>query len=263
MASEEMLKRSVIIAAHPDDELLWFAAILKQVDRVVMIYEDYWPKPEVGEARAAVLSDYPRDNVISLQIPEAATHSCADWDNPKLTEFGIDLGNEATFRDAKQSVKKLLGRGAAPAGGIKRNYEANSRELYDKLKPMLTPDMNVFTHNPWGEYGHEDHLQVFRVVDRLRRELGFKLWMTNYCTDRALPLAMTYFNGGNRDFVQLPVDREYADMVASVYRRHGCWTWADDWQWFPFELYSEAPSAQSAADSRSHLLPLNMFRFGT
>lgn len=261
MTREEMLRDSTIVVAHPDDELLWFGAILKQVDRVVIVYEDYWPKPEVGQARAAVLKDYPRDNVTSLQLSEAATHSCADWTNPKLTEFGIELGTEATLRDVKQSVKKLIGQGSAPSGGIRQNYEANGRLLYEKLKPMLTSDMNVFTHNPWGEYGHEDHLQVFRVVDRLRNEIGFKLWMSNYCTDRALPLAMTYFDNDERDFVQLPVDTEFADVVADTYRRHECWTWADNWLWFPFELFTEAPTSQSNADGQTHLLPMNMFRF--
>ncbi len=262
MTPEEMLRNSIIIAAHPDDELLWFGAILKKVDRVVMVYQDYWPKPEVGRARAAVLKDYPRENVSSLELPEAATHSCADWSSPKLTDSGIDLGMTAQLRDVKQAVKRLLGNSQAPKGGISRHYEANARALYERLKPLLTPDMNVFTHNPWGEYGHEDHLQVFRVVDRLRRETGFRQWMSNYCTERSLPLAMTYFDNTDRAYVQLPVDKQFADTVADVYRQNDCWTWAENWAWFPFELYTEAPSTQKTETGQPHWLPLNMFRLG-
>ncbi len=262
MTPDEMLENSVIIAAHPDDELLWFGAILKKVDRVVMVYQDYWPDPKVGTARAAVLKDYPRDDVMSLEIPEAATHSCADWRNPRLDEFGIELGVEARLRDIKQQIKRLVGRSAAPRGGISANYKANFHTLYDRLKDLLTPQMNVFTHNPWGEYGHEDHIQVYRAVDRLRREIGFRQWMSNYCTERSLPLAMRYFDNRPRDYVQLPVDTEFADQVADVFRRNGCWTWADNWQWFPFELYCEAPTEESRADGQPHMLPLNMFRFG-
>lgn len=262
MTPEDMLRNSIIIAAHPDDELLWFGAILKKVDRVVMVHRDFWPDPGVGRARAAVLEDYPRDNVLSLDIPEAATHSCADWSNPKLTEFGIELGVQARLRDLKQQAMRLIGKSQAPPGGIAVNYEANYHTLYGELKDILRPDMNVFTHNPWGEYGHEDHIQVYRVVDRLRRETGFRQWMTNYCTERSLPLAMRYFDNDARKHIQLPVDIPFAQQVADVFRRNGCWTWAENWKWFPFELYTEAPVEEAQADGQPHILPLNMFRFG-
>ncbi|WP_136658971.1 PIG-L family deacetylase [Nitratireductor sp. XY-223] len=261
MATDDLLSNSVIIAAHPDDELLWFGAILKKVDRVIMVYEDFWPNPEVGNARAAVLDDYPRAGVTSLRIAEAATHSCADWNDPKLSEYGIELGFEATKRDLKQSVKRLLGKSRAPRGGINAHYKQNFERVYTALKPLLMPEMNVFTHNPWGEYGHEDHIQVFRAVDRLRGEIGFTQWMTNYCTDRSLPLAMTYTQDDNRDYIQFPVDGTYADTVADVYRKHGCWTWADNWRWFPFELYCRAPRQQSGGGLEPGLLPLNLFKF--
>ena len=262
MMAEDMMRNSVIIAAHPDDELLWFGAILKQVDQVIMVYHDYWPNPDVGEARTAVLEDYPRDGVTSLNIPEAATHSCADWTNPRLTEYGIELGFEATLRDLKQHAKKLVGRSLAPAGGISANYEENYHRLYDDLKSRLTPEMNVFTHNPWGEYGHEDHIQVYRVVERLRREIGYRQWMTNYCTERSLPLAMRYFSNDEVEHIQLPVDAEFSDRVADCFRKNGCWTWADNWKWFPFELYLQAPDHQVEVDGQPHIVPLNMFRLG-
>jgi len=75
----DFLNNSLIVAAHPDDELLWFASILKQVDRVVMVFEDYWPDASIGPARAKVLETFPRGGVSSLRLPEAATYGCANW----------------------------------------------------------------------------------------------------------------------------------------------------------------------------------------
>ena len=75
----DMLKNSVIIAAHPDDELLWFGAILKRVDQVIVVFEDYWPDPAMGAARAEALANFPHDNIRSLKIAEAASYGCADW----------------------------------------------------------------------------------------------------------------------------------------------------------------------------------------
>ncbi|MEP1208741.1 MAG: hypothetical protein ABJM29_14675 [Rhizobiaceae bacterium] len=254
-----MLNNSVIIAAHPDDELLWFGAILKQVDRVLLVFEDYWPDPTIGPARAAALAHFPRPGVSSLQLAEAATYGCADWRNPVLTDWGIELGRQCELRDAKQAVKRLAGRSNAPRQGIRSRYRQNFETLTEHLRGELTADMNVFTHNPWGEYGHEDHVQVHRVVSSLRAEIGFTQWMSNYCTERALPLATTYFDSAKPQFETLPVDKPFADAVAQVYRDAGCWTWSDDWQWFDTECYMQAPSAQKMLKSQGHLFPLNLF----
>ena len=255
----DMLSNSVIVAAHPDDELLWFGAILKRVDRVIVVFEDYWPDPALGAARAQALANFPRDNVDSLKIAEAATYGCADWANPQLTPYGIALGRQCELRDAKQMVKRLLGRSNAPRAGIRATYEANFVLLKQKLRGELTADMNVFTHNPWGEYGHEDHVQVHRVVSDLREEIGFTMWMSNYCTERAMPLAVTYFDSEQPAFDTLWVDKVFANEVMQVYREAGCWTWADDWKWFTTECYMQAPRKQKMLKSQGHLFPMNLF----
>ena len=145
---------------------------------------------------------------------------------------------------------------------IAQAYRDNYETLYRTLLPLLKPDMNVFTHNPWGEYGHEDHVQVFRVLDRLRDEIGFKLWMSNYCTERSMPLAMQYFSRRPQDYIRLPADKGFAEQVANIYRQHGCWTWRDDWIWFDDECFMEAPSSKPESGG-FHLLPMNLFNFGT
>ncbi|NKB51431.1 MAG: hypothetical protein GKR97_04285 [Rhizobiaceae bacterium] len=254
-----MLQNSLIVAAHPDDELLWFGAILKQVDQVIVVFEDFWPDPKIGPARAKALDNFPRDNVSSLRMAEAATYGCANWDNPQVSPFGIELGWQCQLRDAKQSVLRILGRSNAPKDGIRTNYRQNFDALSESLRGKLTPDMNVFSHNPWGEYGHEDHVQVHRVLSDLREEIGFTLWMTNYCTERTLPLAKTYFDTAEPQYQVLSVDKQFADQVAQVYRDAGCWTWADDWKWFNSECYMQAPKSQTRLKGQGHLFPLNLF----
>ena len=254
-----MLSNSMIVVAHPDDELLWFGSILKQVDQVVVVFEDFWPDPSIGPARAKALANFPREGVSSLRMPEAATYGCADWQNPKISQWGIELSRECEKRDAKQKLKRLAGKSNAPKAGIRQTYQQNFDIMKDKLRDMLTPDMNVFTHNPWGEYGHEDHVQVHRVLSDLREEVGFTMWMSNYCTERALPLAATYFESERPEYETLWVDKVFADQVAQVYRDAGCWTWADDWKWFNTECFMQAPREQNMLKSQGHLFPMNMF----
>ncbi|MEL6946117.1 MAG: hypothetical protein AAFO73_00585, partial [Pseudomonadota bacterium] len=188
----KFLENSILIAAHPDDELLWFASILKDVDEVLLVFEDYWPDPAIGPARAEALSRFPRNNVSSLKLPEAASYGLADWSNPILDDFGIAFTAASAARDAKQAALRLLGKSKAPAKGIRATYESNAASLEHECRKRLKAGQNVFTHNPWGEYGHEDHIQVFRVLDQLRDEIGFTLCQTSASP---LPMSRCWYRG--------------------------------------------------------------------
>jgi len=265
MDRQSILTNSVIVAAHPDDELLWFTSILREVDQVIMVFEDFAPHPHLGEARRRVIVDYPRAGVTSLAIEESGALGCADWSAPEPGAFGLKLGYEekrraiTNFARSSYSVLRLDGGGRRALPRIERAYATNYGRIYAALKERLKPDMNVFTHNPWGEYGHEEHVQLFRVVDRLRSEIGFKLWMSNYCTNRSLPLATRYFPASSAPYLRLPADKDFANQVADVYKKHGCWTWSDDWTWFEDECFMEAPDGARAPVSGGHLFPLNIF----
>jgi hypothetical protein len=263
MSGHAFLENSVIVAAHADDEVLWFNAIVKDVDQVIVVFEDFWAHPGIGAARRAALADYPRAGVSCLAIPESGAYGCAQWDAPQVSELGIEFGMEAGRRAVTRLARKSLSRIASldnvASESVATSYRANYRAIYEALRERLSPGMNVFTHNPWGEYGHEEHVQVFRALDRLRSEIGFTLWMSNYCTERSLPLAMRYFHAAPGSYLRMPTDKAFADEVAAVYKRHGCWTWADDWAWFEEECYMEAPREHAPPRAHAHLFPLNFF----
>lgn len=261
----EFLRNSIIVGAHADDELLWFNSILKNVDQVVVVFRDFWAQPGLGERRTKVIAEYPHPAVTCLGIDEAGAYGCADWSAPVLTEHGVALGFEANRREITRMARRSLLKVAVNNGirvadeSVVRAYEANFQAIYNALKPRLSREMNVFTHNPWGEYGHEEHIQVFRVLDRLREQIGFRLWMSNYCTERSLPLAMRYFRSAPGSYIRLPTDKAFADTVAALYKKHDCWTWAEDWAWFDEECFMEAPRAATGIEPHRHLFPINFF----
>ncbi|HEY9058713.1 MAG TPA: hypothetical protein VIN77_16325 [Aurantimonas sp.] len=264
MAQEpDFLANSVIVAAHPDDELLWFSSILKDVDQAIIVYCDFWAQPQLGAARRRAMADYPRGGVTSLAIAESGAIGCANWPAPRPSPYGVTLGLEASRREMTRLARLCLSSlGAATnvaEDSVAKMYQNNFGAIYDRLKDRLASDMNVFTHNPWGEYGHEEHIQVFRVLNKLRNEIGFKLWMSNYCTDRSLALAMHYFEAAPGPYVRRRTDKNFADAVAAVYRRHDCWTWADDWSWFDEECFMEAPRSEGPVRPHHHLFPINFF----
>ncbi len=261
----DFLRNSVIVAAHPDDELLWFNAILRDVDRVFIVFRDFWAKPALGAAREAAIAAFPRPAVECLNFEESGVYGCANWKKPVETEFGLDISYGEPVRELRRLLKATLrGVGIGQALRVAETriasiYEANTERLVATLRPRLSADMNVFTHNPWGEYGHEEHVQVCRALQKLRREIGFRLWISNYCTDRALPLAQRYFRVSPAGYLRLPTDKAFAEKVADVYRRHDCWTWSNDWVWFDGECYMEMPEMGSEPAPHRHLVPLNMF----
>lgn len=261
----DFLENSVIIGAHPDDELLWFNSILRDADEVIIVYRDFWAQPGLGAARMAAIAAYPRDNVTCLDVAESGAYGCANWADPVLTDFGIGFSIEANRRAMTRLARKSVA--ALPAVKLQRiaqasvasAYEANFHIICDRLEQRLRPDMNVFTHNPWGEYGHEEHIQVFRALSLLRDKIGFRLWMSNYCTERAMPLAMRHFSSAPGNYIRLATDKTFANEVADVYRKHDCWTWADDWAWFDEECFMEAPRGDTDMAAHRHLFPLNFF----
>lgn len=262
-----ILSNSVIVAAHPDDELLWFGSILKDVDQVILAFSDFWGNPDLGAQRRAAIAEHPHPNILCLEIPEAGSYGCANWKRPRPSEFGLSFPIFAGLNGIKRGIKRGLGalkRGSGPVPHLSAtaHYGRNYSRIRMVLRDRLTADMNVFTHTPWGEYGHEDHVQVFRAVESLRQEIGFTLWISNYCTERALPLAARYFRSAPTDSVRLETDKAYCEQVADVYRRHGCWTWADDWAWFGDESFMHAPAMQQGSSPHRHLASLNMFTIG-
>ena len=265
--TREILENAVVIGAHPDDELLWFNAVMKDAAHVIIVFREFWAQPGLGEARAKAIAELPHPNVTCLDIDEAGTHGCADWANPVINDVGIAFSLTAGVREVKRRIKQTVdmftpARPVYASQSVADAYRQNYYLIRDALRPHLSADMNVFTHNPWGEYGHEDHIQVFRVLEHLRDEIGFTLWMSNYCTERALPLACRYFQAEPGGYVRLPTDKAYADKVAAVYRKHGCWTWDDNWAWFDEECFMQAPARGSKPKPHRHLMPLNMFTIG-
>ena len=234
-----MLENAVLVVAHPDDEVLWFGSILRQIGRVVIAFQEYAAEPGLGARRAAALAELPYRNLRCLGIAEAGSLRLADWTHPRPDAYGIAL-DAAPVDDAASA-----------------RYRANYATLRSALRVELATATTVFTHNPWGEYGHEDHVQVFRAVDSLRRELGFALWCTNYGSQRSAVLAARYAATEATRLIPRRIDLEYAGSIAAVYRRHDCWTWREDWTGFSAETLVSLPLGEAAGDRR---LALNMVR---
>lgn len=234
-----LCENAIIVVAHPDDEILWFSSVIDRVDKILCCYEDCADAPELGQRRRRTLADYPLRTIASLGLAEPLSFNQADWEHPAATPYGIAI----TKSDAAAA-----------------RYRHSYVELEARLTPILGQYHNVFTHNPWGEYGHEDHVQVHRVIRALQRKMGFSLWISNYCGNQSLNLLQQHIVGFSSDYFSLPTNPVLAGEIRSLYQRHGCWTWYDDYRWFHEEAFMQITGEDRATTPCGHLFPLNFIK---
>ena len=99
MDSTKILKKSIIVVSHPDDEILWFSSIIDKVDEVVICFLNQNTRPDWSTGRKQSLSEYPMKNMSCLGIDEsdAFHHRGANWHNPVITKFGIEIPKKTSL----------------------------------------------------------------------------------------------------------------------------------------------------------------------
>jgi len=219
-----------VVVAHPDDEILWLGSVLGSAERIVFCFGDPFAKPDKAAARRTAVAHYPLPGVVDLAIPESGAGFLVDWPRPQTTPTGIAI----TSADAAA------------------RYEVNYARVVESLRPALAGLRDVYTHNPWGEYGHAEHLQVHRAVMALQPEHGYTVWFSNYVAERSWPLARLV--GAEPLWTKR---REQAPETALVHRlrllysQHGAWTWYRSHRWPRRErLYGLAPPGDTALRRR-------------
>jgi LmbE family N-acetylglucosaminyl deacetylase len=131
-------------------------------------------------------------------------------------------------------------------------YDANFARLLSALRPVLAGAADVYTHNPWGEYGHPEHVQVHRAVAALQAELGFTLWFSNYVAPLSWGLAQRLGAApcwAEKRLVQ--PDIALAKRLRRVYLRHGVWTWSRLHRWPRTETFYAQPPGDDRSSWRS------------
>jgi LmbE family N-acetylglucosaminyl deacetylase len=233
---ERILERAALVVCHPDDEILWFASIIGHISSVIIAFlENRFSSVTQGRIRS--LAAHPKPGVVCLGLAEARVFGL-DKPGSKLAPYGIEISNPEL---------SIL-------------YQANYDRLVDLLRPLLKDRRNVFTHSPWGEYGHPEHIQMYCAVSRLQQDLGFRLWFPNYVSRRAGRLRSAL--GSSVRVVEdakLPTDLELTRRIQQLYVQNNCWTWYSSYRWPRAEefLAQDADSTGSKTPSQYPPILLN------
>lgn len=188
------LTNAAIVAAHPDDEILWFGSLVPRVGRIIICYGPVSTIPERAAQRRRALAAYPFNTVEFLDLPE-------------------------------------------PGLGAADEPEPHFALLLDRLAGALRGVDTVFTHSPWGEYGHLDHLRANAAVNALQGNLDFSTYITSYVARHRLLEFNEALEQGIEETLSFPIDRAVVEKIAELYKTTGCWTWARRWGWPEIEHF--------------------------
>jgi hypothetical protein len=236
---DEIFNKSVIVVAHPDDEILWFSSILKKVDEVIISFLNIKSNSRLSMGRLQTLDSYPIRNVKCLHMDEAEVYNQACWNDPVITEYGIKINNNK---------------------GSENRYIKNYYNLYEKLENNLKDKYNVFTHNPWGEYGNEEHIQVYRVIKDLQGKYKYNIWFDNYCSNKSYKIMMEYICNNEFTYYSTTTNKELASNIKNIYLKNGCWTWSDNFQWFDDESFISDVDSGNKRERFDKIFPINLIK---
>lgn len=206
-----------LIVAHPDDEILWFTPILERAAAIFVCFLVDLEMPSLTERRRHVQKNYPLNRIHFMTLTEANVWRCSDWRHRSLTPYGVSL------LDSTSPLRQ-------------NRYRKNDLILQDALHPIIESASTVVTHNPWGEYGHEEHIQLNRVVCRLALELKKAVWTWEGLDDDYLLKAGCwtrrdhYSDLRSLRKIQLKANLELYREIRHLYRSSGAWTWDFDYE---------------------------------
>lgn len=236
------IQHAVMVVAHPDDEVLWFSSILENCKSVLVCFGASATSKQSWDAgRGALMASYPLTKVKFLKIRQSDAFDAANWNKPKEADNGLQLRR-------RRRTSSL--------------YAGNAEKLLRILEVELKHESLVFTHNPWGEYGHEEHVQVFRILAELKEKLGFDLFVNGYVSNRSAKLMSRSMHSLEGKPLVRETDRMLAHRLKNLYLENGCWTWKTGYEWPEHESFyrvirpSEGIGLETSASS-----PLNYITY--
>jgi len=206
-------KKSALVVAHPDDELLWFSSIISNVDKIIIVYNKT-QNQIINKGRNKIFNSkiLPYSNkLICLKLDEANVFNKSNWKFPIPTKYGLKINS--------------------------KKYKYNFEKLCIKLLGELKNCSNVITHNPWGEYGHEEHSQVFKAVEKISTQLNYSIWVSGYFSFQSFNLMSMYRNLIDKKFYRKKIDYKFCKKVQLLYSSKKCWTWSDEYIWPQYESF--------------------------
>lgn len=184
---------SLIIVAHPDDEVLWFSSIIKKPGAVLVFCFQNTPHTSGSAVLKYVQS-------ISTILQHYTKLLPILW-----------------LQTPKTTTPKMFGR-MAPR--IQTVLNVNVSNLIKVIEPK-----KIYTHNPWGEYGHTEHIAVHKAVILAREDAFFPSAVLGSVRKRIKKFSQLYAHTQVRETNR--TEFRFKQTLFRIYKSTGIWTGKD------------------------------------
>ena len=196
--------KSTLIVSHPDDECLFASSLLNKISTLIICFGNIQNENKISIGRKNAIKKYPLNNikVINLDLSQSIkSFYPINW-------YGVI--------DKKSGIKR---------GYKAKSYDKNYDELLNKLRNLIPKDSYLFTHNPWGEYGHGEHCQVFKACFAISKETNSKLYVTGYVSQLSKHYANVKKHLLSPKILKFETNRTVYNLLKKHYIKYDCWTW--------------------------------------
>lgn len=146
-------------------------------DKIIIAFLNRFDKPWMGDARLRVINKHPLKKKIEL----------------------VGLTESNYWRDKSKFSE----------------YQNGYNKLIDYLLKLKDVEL-IYTHNPWGEYNHADHILVHNAVRKVVKNVPI------YCFNGITP-TIPYKT------TLEAMDLEFFRKVRALYQSERVWTWSGDY----------------------------------
>jgi LmbE family N-acetylglucosaminyl deacetylase len=163
-----------------------------------------------------IIIAHPDDEIIFLwaAIPYAKMIIAIAGDTSSTTQFPQYKNRKYALRD----IGNILNIPTICLEYDSEFYKLPKEELsilQNKLQDLTKNYDIIFTHNEFGDYGHPDHLLLYKLVALLNKKI--------IVSDITLPSSLGKVKGKSLQTYQN--DIKFYEQCHQIYIKHNCWTW--------------------------------------
>ena len=202
------MKKVLIFMAHPDDEILfgWPIFFNPNYEKKLIICSSDYNNPQRQWCK------YRKDSLFKVCEQENVPVHCMDYDSSFY---------KTATRRPKHLPRNDWGDSQAP-------FRKMCDHFASIIKNVEAEFDYIFTHNPYGEYGHMDHRLLFDIVVKnstkpiLITDINIK---SNWHTKKDFTNTAERLYYGNK-LSKHSIDMKKFDAYCDVYKQDGVWTWS-------------------------------------
>ena len=212
------LQESILIVSHPDDECLFASSILDKISTLIICFSKIPKRKIISQGRAKALDSFPIKSI-------------------KIINLSITQSLESIF---PQNWFHIQDKFSGINGGYKGiSYDANYFKLIKELDRHIPKNSTIVTHNPWGEYGHGEHCQVFKACFEIANKKKSRLFVSGYISNLSRFYALKKIHLLIPKIYSYQTNKELFNLLRNHYLLNNCWTWYKNYKLPEIECFYE------------------------